>query len=151
MLGALARARHTSGGLPEVETSVGAERAATRRVLVVDDEEDIREVAQLGLETFAGWEVRTAASGPQALREAAADPPDVVLLDVMMPELDGPSTLAALRAQPATRDVPVVFLTAKVQPGERRRLEELAAGVVAKPFDPANLAAEVADRLGWSD
>jgi CheY-like chemotaxis protein len=135
--------------LPEVETSVGAERAATRRVLVVDDEEDIREVAQLGLETFAGWEVRTAASGPQALREAAADPPDVVLLDVMMPELDGPSTLAALREDPATRDVPVVFLTAKAQAGERRRLEDLAAGVIAKPFDPVGLAGEVAERLGW--
>ncbi len=118
-------------------------------MLVVDDEEDIREVAQLGLETFAGWDVRTAASGPQALHDAAADPPDVVLLDVMMPELDGPSTLAALREHPATRDVPVVFLTAKVQASERRRLEDLAAGVIAKPFDPVRLAGEVAERLGW--
>ncbi len=129
--------------------SSAAGTTAARRVLVVDDEEDIREVAQLGLETFAGWEVRTAASGSQALRAAAADPPDVVLLDVMMPELDGPSTLAALREHPATRDVPVVFLTAKVQAGERRRLEGLAAGVIAKPFDPVALAGEVAERLGW--
>jgi CheY-like chemotaxis protein len=133
----------------EEEESVGTGPAATRRVLVVDDEEDIREVAQLGLETFAGWHVRTAASGPQAVREAAADPPDVVLLDVMMPELDGPSTLAALREDPATHDVPVVFLTAKVQPTERRRLEHLASGVIAKPFDPVALAGEIADRLGW--
>ncbi len=122
-----------------------------RRVLIVDDEEDIREVAQLGLETFAGWDVRTAGSGRDALAQAALEPPDVVLLDVMMPELDGPSTLAALREQPATRDVPVVFLTAKVQPSERRRLEGLAAGVIAKPFDPMGLAAEVADRLGWDE
>ncbi len=120
-----------------------------RRVLLVDDEPDIREVAQLGLETFAGWEVRTATCGAEAVAQAAADPPDVVLLDVMMPGMDGPTTLAALRAQPATRDVPVVFLTAKVQPAERRRLEELASGVIAKPFDPVGLATEVAMKLGW--
>ncbi len=120
-----------------------------RRVLIVDDEDDIREVAQLGLETFAGWDVRTASSGHEALAVVAHDPPDAVLLDVMMPGLDGPSTLAALHAEPASRDLPVVFLTAKVQPSERRRLEELAAGVIAKPFDPVALPAPVAERLGW--
>ena len=119
-----------------------------RRVLIVDDEDDIREVASLGLSLF-GWDVRTAASGTEAVALAATDPPDAVLLDVMMPEMDGPSTLAALRDQPSTRAVPVIFLTAKVQAGDRRRLEQLGAGVVVKPFDPVTLPLEVAERLGW--
>ncbi len=106
-------------------------------------------MAQLGLETFAGWDVRTAGSGHEALAAAAADPPDAILLDVSMPGLDGPSTLAGLREQPATGEVPVVFLTAKTQAVEHRRLEELASGVIAKPFDPVGLAGEVANRLGW--
>ena len=122
----------------------------SRRVLIVDDDDAIREVAQTSLELVAGWEVEVASSGAQALGLAAADPPDAILLDVMMPSMDGPTTFASLQADPRTRHVPVVLLTAKVQPAERRRWERLGvAGVLAKPFDPLGLPGEVADLLGW--
>lgn len=122
----------------------------SRRVLIVDDDDAIREVAQTSLELVAGWRVEVASSGAQALGLAAADPPDAILLDVMMPLMDGPTTFARLQADPRTRHVPVVLLTAKVQPAERRRWERLGvAGVLAKPFDPLGLPGAVADLLGW--
>jgi CheY-like chemotaxis protein len=122
----------------------------TRRVLVVDDDDAIREVAQSSLEIVAGWEVEVASSGLQALERAVAEPPDAILLDVMMPSMDGPTTFARLQADARTRSVPVVLLTAKVQPAERRRWEQLGvAGVLAKPFDPLELPGQVADLLGW--
>lgn len=122
----------------------------TRRVLLVDDEDDIREVAQLSLEMVAGWEVLTASSGAEALSRAAAEQPDAILLDVMMPAMDGPSTFRALQAHPETRSIPVVLLTAKVQLSDRKRFDDLGvAGVLSKPFDPMTLAGEVAALLGW--
>jgi CheY-like chemotaxis protein len=122
----------------------------TRRVLVVDDDDAIREVAQTALELVAGWHVELAASGQEALEITVANPPDVVLLDVMMPSMDGPAVFALMQADPRTRDVPVVLLTAKVQPAERRRWDGLGvAGVLTKPFDPLRLAGDVADLLGW--
>lgn len=123
----------------------------SRRVLVVDDDDAIREVAQMALEMVAGWQVDLAASGEEALDISRAAPPDALLLDVMMPTMDGPTVVAALRADARTHDIPVVLLTAKVQPAERRRWEGLGvAGVLAKPFDPLRLAEEVSDLLGWS-
>lgn len=114
------------------------------------DEADIREIATLSLETISGWQVVAVSSGVEALGVIAKKQPDAVLLDVMMPGQDGPATLAALRAQEGTRDVPVVFLTAKAQVRERAELEALgAAGVLAKPFDPMTLGAELAAVLGW--
>src|SRR3954447_3022810 len=92
-------------------------------VLIIDDEEDIREVAALSFE-LAGWEVRTASSGRDGIASAQARPADVILLDVMMPELDGPATLALLHESEA-RTIPVVFLTAKIQNADRRRYEQL--------------------------
>ena len=122
----------------------------TRRVLVVDDDDAIREVAQTSLEIVAGWDVAVASSGVQALDLAATEPPDAILLDVMMPSMDGPTTFARLQDDARTRDVPVVLLTAKVQPAERRRWEQLGvAGVLAKPFDPLELPGQIADLLGW--
>jgi CheY-like chemotaxis protein len=122
-----------------------------KRILVVDDEDDIREVATLSLEAVGGHQVLTATSGREGLAVAAAQVPDAILLDVMMPDLDGPSTLALLREQETTREIPVVFLTAKVQAADRRRLESLgAAAVLAKPFDPMTLAGDVGRLLGWS-
>jgi CheY-like chemotaxis protein len=122
----------------------------SRRVLVVDDDDAIREVAQMTLELVAGWQVELASSGREAVELCLADPPDVILLDVMMPMMDGPATFAELQADARTRDVPVVLLTAKVQPAERRRWEGLGvAGVLTKPFDPLALPGEVADLLGW--
>ena len=122
----------------------------SRRVVVVDDEADIREIATLSLETFRGWQVVGVASGLEAVAVVAREQPDAVLLDVMMPGQDGPATLAALRAQDSTRDVPVVFLTAKAQVKEKAQLQELGAiGVLAKPFDPMTLGDELAALLGW--
>ena len=122
-----------------------------RRILIVDDEDDIREVAQVSLELLGHYEVLTASCGRDGVDSARTDQPDAILLDVMMPDLDGPATLAALRADPATRDIPVLFLTAKTQAAERTRLAELGvAGILTKPFDPLKLAAEVAAALRWT-
>jgi CheY-like chemotaxis protein len=123
----------------------------TKRILVVDDEADIREVAQLALEAVGGYRVTPAASGREALELARADAPDAILLDVMMPDLDGPSTFALLQQDAATQGIPVVLLTAKVQASDRRQLEALGvAAVMAKPFDPMSLAGDVAATLGWT-
>jgi CheY-like chemotaxis protein len=122
----------------------------TRRILIVDDEDDIREVAQVSLELVGQYEVLTASSGRDGVRFARAERPDAILLDVMMPDMDGPATLAELRADPVTRDIPVVFLSAKTQSAERGRLALLgAAGILTKPFDPLTLAGEVASTLRW--
>jgi CheY-like chemotaxis protein len=124
---------------------------ARKRILVVDDEPDIREVATLSLEAVGGHEVVTAASGREGLARAAEQRPDAILLDVMMPDLDGPATVELLRAGAATRDIPVVFLTAKVQASDRRCFEDLGiAAVLAKPFDPMTLARDLGRVLGWS-
>ncbi len=121
-----------------------------KRVLVIDDEGDIREVAQVSLETVAGWEVLTASSGREGVAKVRVDQPDAILLDVMMPEMDGLATYQQLQADPATRHIPVIFLTAKVLPGARRRFIDLGAkGVIAKPFDPLKLPHQMAEALGW--
>ena len=112
--------------------------------LIVDDEDDIREVARMSLELIGGWTVSVAECGADAIDRARALGPDVILLDVMMPDLDGVATLQILTDDPATCHIPVIFLTAKAQVGERRRLEEAGArGLIGKPFDPMSLAREV--------
>ena len=117
------------------------------RLLVVDDEEDIRRVARLSLERVGGYDVVEAGSCAEAVAAARDAAFDAVLLDVMMPAVDGPATLARLRPLIGS-DVPVVFLTAKVQPADVARLRELgAAGVIAKPFDPMALPGELAGLL----
>ena len=120
------------------------------RVLLVDDDDSIREIVRLSLERVGDWEVVAAACGQEALEQAASKGPfALVLLDVMMPGLDGPTTMARLREGPLPGDVPVVFLTAKLQRADREHLRELgAAGVIAKPFDPMTLAAELDEILG---
>ena len=124
---------------------------SSRRILIVDDEDDIREVAQVSLELVGQYEVLTAASGREGILRARDLRPDAILLDVMMPDLDGPATLAELQADPATRDIPVLFLTAKAQAAERTRLAQLgAAGILTKPFDPLTLPQEVASALRWN-
>jgi CheY-like chemotaxis protein len=124
----------------------------TRRVLIVDDDPLLCEVAQAALELVGRWEVSTAQSGGQAHQRALTEHPDAILLDVMMPGVDGPSTVAALRADPATRDIPIIFLTAKMPSEdlvEQWRPLRLA-GVIPKPFDPMTLASEMAALLGWA-
>jgi two-component system, OmpR family, response regulator len=115
-----------------------------QRILYVEDDPDIQEIASLALENVAGFSVHICSSGEAAVREAAAFAPDLVLLDVMMPGMDGPSTLAALRTQPSLADTPVVFMTAKVQPSEVSQFRSLGAlDVIAKPFDPMNLGTQL--------
>ncbi len=121
-----------------------------KRVLVIDDDGDIREVTQVSLETVAGWEILTASSGREGVAKARVEQPDAILLDVMMPEMDGLATYQQLQADPATRHIPVITLTAKVLPGDRRRFIDLGVkGVVAKPFDPLKLPLQMAQALGW--
>lgn len=117
---------------------------ALSTIMLVDDEQDIREVAAMSLELMGGIEVVTCESGRQALERVAGINPDLILLDVMMPELDGPSTLKQLIEKNLIGGVPVVFMTAKVQPGEVKEYRALgAADVIAKPFDPMLLAEQV--------
>jgi CheY-like chemotaxis protein len=114
------------------------------KVLLVDDEPDIRRIGQISLEHVGQWKVVQAQSGLQALTLAADERPDVILLDVMMPELDGPGTFLRLRADPITANIPVIFMTAKAQPHEVASYRALgAAGVIAKPFDPMSLPSEI--------
>ena len=126
---------------------------ARRRILIVDDEDAIREIASISMSAVGGCDVVTASSGLEALDRVATDSPDAILLDVMMPELDGPGTVARLQADPRTSDIGVVLLTAKVQASDRARFAELpgVAGVISKPFDPMQLPEQVAELLGWSD
>ena len=124
----------------------------TKRILVIDDDEDIQDVAQVALEVVGGWEVITASSGSEGLRLAASEQPDGILLDVMMPDIDGIATLKQLKANPATQPIPVILLTAKVQSGDRDRFARLdIVGIIAKPFKTMLLAAQVTEILGWED
>lgn len=112
-----------------------------QRILYVEDEPDIREIGTLALAAVGGFDVCVCVDGTEALAKAAEFPAQLLILDVMMPGLDGPATLAALRALPAYADVPAVFMTAKVQPQEVKAFLALGAlAVIAKPFDPMGLA-----------
>jgi len=122
----------------------------SHRILIIDDEDDIREVAALSLETVAGWDVVTANSGAKGLLRAVEHLPDAVLLDVMMPGMDGPTTFRELRKNPVTAHIPVILLTAKVQSNDQRRFADLGVNAILfKPFDPLTLAQQIADALGW--
>ncbi len=112
-----------------------------RRILLVEDDPDIQEVARMALEVVGGFVVQVCASGPEALRAAAEFAPDLAILDVMMPGMDGPRTLQELRKQESTATTPVVFMTAKVQSHEVAAYQRMGAlDVVFKPFDPMTLA-----------
>jgi CheY-like chemotaxis protein len=114
------------------------------RILCVEDDADIKTVIQIALETVGGFRVELCGSGLDALDRAVAWQPDLILLDVMMPGMDGPSTLRALQAQPATAAIPVMFMTARVQPSEVAEFLAMGAlAVIAKPFDPMTLAHDI--------
>jgi CheY-like chemotaxis protein len=123
---------------------------ANRRVLLIDDEDDVREVAQMSLEMVAHWDVLTASSGAEGVLLAASDQPDAIVLDVMMPGMDGSATFGQLQANPATRHIPVVLLTAKVLDPIADRFALDVASVISKPFDPMRLPGQIASALGWS-
>jgi CheY-like chemotaxis protein len=120
----------------------------SRRVLVIDDETDLLEITTIALERLGGWTVRAVGDGAAGAQLAAEEQPDAVLLDVMMPGLDGEATARLLRAQPTTRHIPIVLLSAATDLPEWA--DELAVrGLVAKPFDPTELAGLVRAALGW--
>jgi DNA-binding response OmpR family regulator len=121
-----------------------------KHILLIDDEDDIREVTALSIETVAGWRVSTANSGATGVRKAAEERPDAILLDVMMPQMDGHSTFKALQENSATAGIPVIFLTAKMRGDGRTPAADGAAGTISKPFDPLTLAAQVRSLLRWS-
>jgi CheY-like chemotaxis protein len=127
-----------------------------RRILIIDDEDDIREVAALSLEAVAGWNIITASSGAEGMAIAASAPPhekpDAILMDVMMPEVDGPTTFGLMQQDPAIAGIPVLLLTAKVQGVDQRRFANLGvSAVLFKPFDPLTLAQQISEALGWQD
>jgi len=118
------------------------------RLLYVDDEDDIREVAVMSLELDPDFEVRSCSSGAEMLALVAEWEPHLILLDVMMPSMDGPTAFRRLRALPGGARIPVVFITARAQPQEVAELKTLgAAGVIAKPFDPMTLASQAREHL----
>jgi CheY-like chemotaxis protein len=124
----------------------------SKRVLIVDDEFEILFVLQRVFEDLAGWETVGATSSVEGLGKAATEVLDAIILDVSLPEMDGFAFLDVLRSTPATATIPVVLLTAKVTPSDRRRFEGLpVSGVVAKPFNPMTVWREVAGILGWME
>lgn len=119
------------------------------RILHVEDDPSIQAVARLALEAVGGFQVLSCSSGQEALDQIQGFAPDFILLDVMMPGMDGPQTLEKLGARVDLGQIPVVFMTAKVQPAEIAHYRSLGArDVIIKPFDPMQLAAQV--RQIWS-
>ncbi|WP_246060713.1 response regulator [Nocardioides dongxiaopingii] len=119
-------------------------------VLIVDDDDSIREITQVTLEVVAGWTVIPASGGEAAILLAQTYRPDLVLLDLMMPIIDGRATFAALQSDERTADIPVVLLTAKLQVGGPQPWDDMnVAGVISKPFNPMTLGDELATMLGW--
>lgn len=122
-----------------------------RHLLFVDDDDDIRTIGEMSLTLGTGWQITLARSGNEALVAAAHDPPDLILLDVMMPDLDGPATLLRLKSDPSTAAIPIVFLTARIQPHQVDEYLQMGAiGVIAKPFDPLGLADEIRSLASWN-
>jgi DNA-binding response OmpR family regulator len=122
--------------------------SADKLILIIDDEEDIRDVVEMSLELTAGWRTIGSGSGAEGVARARADRPDAILLDVMMPGQDGLVVLSELKSDARTAGTPVIMLTAKA--GTERNPPAGAAGVIIKPFDPERLAAQIAGTLDWS-
>jgi len=120
----------------------------TKQILVIDDEDDIRQLIQTCLEIMGGWKVLTATSGNQGLILAQSSQPDAILLDVMMPDMDGLTTFHKLQANPLTKHIPVILLTARGRTSEGRLFSQLGVkGIISKPFNPQKLAVQVAAAL----
>lgn len=123
-----------------------------KRILVIDDEDGIREIIQISLEAAAGWDVFTAASGSEGLENAQISQPDAILLDVMMPDMDGPTTFRQLQANSATKHIPTILLTAKAKISEQKQFIDLGVkGVITKPFKAMDLVKQIREILHWRD
>jgi CheY-like chemotaxis protein len=121
-----------------------------KRILVIDDEASIRFILKACLEDMAGWEVSIASSGQEGILKAKSDHPNLILLDISMPELDGIQVLKILQSDAQTASIPVIFLTAYATQVDRRK--DPLPGVIrmlGKPFDPVSLIGEIADAMGW--
>ena len=121
-----------------------------KKILVVDDDPELVELLSFNLKQ-AGYVIGTASNGAEALKKARSFGPDLIVLDVMMPAMDGPTTFLHLQKNPSTAKIPVILLTAKVQGSDQRRFAELGvAGILFKPFDPLTLSTQVSQTLGWN-
>ncbi len=121
-----------------------------KQILVIDDEPRIQEAIRITLEMMMGWQVFSARSGTEGIGLARHHAPDVILLDLMMPDLDGRDTFAQLQADPQTQALPVILLTAKLHPDERQHFLQLGfKAVISKPFEPITLAQHIANALDW--
>lgn len=121
-----------------------------KRVLIIDDEETIQTVVQFGIKLAAGWEVLTASSGLKGIQTAQTEQPDVILLDVMMPDMDGIATFKELQACPEIQQIPVILLTAKAQTADKRQFNDLGvSGVITKPFNSLDLPEQISRILHW--
>ena len=121
-----------------------------KNILLIDDEETIQEVVQVGIEIEAGWQVAIASSGSERIDLAEKQQPDVILLDVMMPDMDGIDTLSLLKTNHNTSTIPVIFLTAKAQAEEKNQFQSLGVvDVITKPFNSMTLASQIAKILSW--
>lgn len=123
----------------------------TKKILVIDNEQYIREITQMCLKTIAKWDVITASSGTEGINTAEIEQPDAILLDVMMPDLDGITTFKMLQNNEKTKHIPVILLTAKVQASDRQHYTELGLkDAIAKPFNPLDLPLQIIKILGWN-
>ena len=121
-----------------------------KHILIIDDEDDIRDVAQVALETVGGWQVSTASSGLEGLAQMQATRPDAVLLDVMMPDMDGVEVFKRMQADPNTQTIPVILMTAKTQATDQQRFLSLGVtAIITKPFKAMLLVEQIAAILNW--
>lgn len=122
-----------------------------KRILIIDDEPDIREITKISLQITKHWDVFTAMSGPEGVEVAASQAIDAILLDVIMPHVDGLATLKLLKTNSKTRNIPVLLLTATAKLAmQSEYLEWGARGILMKPFDPGTLGEQIETVLGWS-
>jgi CheY-like chemotaxis protein len=122
----------------------------TKSILLIDDEPNIAEVIAVCLESFKGWKVQIANSGKAGLSIVETLKPDAILLDVMMPIMDGITVYQNLQKNPVTQNIPVIFLTAKVQVSDREKFAQLGVvGTIAKPFEPLKISDQIAQLLNW--
>ncbi len=122
-----------------------------KRVLVIDDEKAIQTVIQFGIKLTSGWQVLIASSGAEGIQTAQTEKPDVILLDVRLPDMDGTDIVKALQAHAATKDIPVIFLTAQAQTIEKPQLSDLGVrGMILKPFNSLHLPEQISRILHWS-
>lgn len=123
---------------------------SAKRILIIDDEERIREIVRACLEDLGGWEADTAQSGAEGLLKAESEAFDAILLDVSMPDMDGFSLFRKLQENPVSRSIPVILLTAKVLPSDKMQFSEMGvAGVITKPFDALLISDQISEILGW--